>query len=461
MATNWVSPRELLISFEKFNSQHDEIGRFATSGSGTSGSSATSSTNNTASDPVGALTRYRQSIGSRSRSAEALASLPSTSNDVERTLTAHGSDDLLHSPDSTHISQDYVAGVKGIYNDVRRSQQNQILNAYREKAKGVPAERRAIIMGGLGGAGKSSTIAADAREPDSVAGKLGIQFSSYDEHGNGIGEPSNFVVLNPDNIKEEMAKLRMVPKIGDLSPMEATVFTHEEASSMTKDLATEMLAQGKNVIWDVTLNSVKSGSSKIADLRAQGYHIAGAFVDVSTQRSLENARSRHEHGQERWRAGIGNGGRYVPSGLIVGAADPSGRYRSENRAAFEKLKQEGGFDQTVTIDNEAHDRRLIGESGRNDVGKLPIRMVHVDAQGNHLKVGDTVRSIHADPGTAMDGSIESLPHNGSGKVDVYWVGNGVGTRSSHSGESLVKIGSLPQSQSPRHAHTQPGIMANR
>jgi hypothetical protein len=224
----WLNPASLLLPIEKFNPNHDDKGLFASSSS--------------SSDPVGETARYRQTVGARSRAAAETSHLSPDTAHVEKVLVAHGSHDLMHAPESTHISQDYVRGVKGIYNDNRRVLQNQILNGYREKAKGVPSERRAIIMGGLGGAGKSSSIAADAKDEGSVAAKLGIKFASYDEHGNGIGEPSNFVVLNPDNIKEQMASLHMVPKIADLSPMEATVFTHEEASSMTKDLATEMLA---------------------------------------------------------------------------------------------------------------------------------------------------------------------------------------------------------------------------
>jgi hypothetical protein len=215
------------------------------------------------------------------------------------------------------------------------------------------------------------------------------------------------------------------------------------------------------VIWDVTLNSVNSGSSKLRNLKAQGYHIAGAFVDVSVGKSLENARARHQHGQEKWIAGIGNGGRYVPSDLIVGAVDPSGRYRSENRAAFEELKNTGQFDQTVTIDNEEHDRRLIGESGHNDIGHLPERVVNTGAHGERLAINDKVHPVHADSTSAMEGKIETLPNHNGGKVGVYWVGNGQGVRSSHNADSLVKVGEFPKYSSPRHAHTQPGIMANR
>lgn len=357
--TTWISPRELVIPFAKFNENHDEIGRFASAPGAAS------------SDPIGATARYRATIGNRSRAAHDATSLPPDADPVERTLFAHGSNDLLHAPDSTHISQDYVRGVMGSYNDHRRSQQNQILNAYRDKAESVPSDRRAIIMGGLGGAGKSSAISANAQAPGSIASKLGIKFSSYDKDGNGVGEPSNFVVLNPDNVKEQMASMGMVPKIGELSPMEASVFTHEEASSITKDLATEMLAQGKNVIWDITLHSLKSGSGKLANLKAQGYHVAGAFVDVSTTKSLNNAQKRHDHGQADYAAGKGYGGRYVPPALITSAGDPSGTYRSENRSAFEGLKDSGAFDQTVTIDNEHYQRKVIDETGHIGRGHLP------------------------------------------------------------------------------------------
>lgn len=253
--------------FLRSNPYHDNMGRFTSPGGGP-GVLLPSGSPNTVDGPTSAA-RYRQVIGNRAAAAVAAAKVPDGElyvgykpmtdeqfteqhHHVEHELAKRGADNLMHSPESTHISEDYIKGVEGSYNDHRRSQQNQIMNEYRERAADVPAERKAIIMGGLGGAGKSTMIRMKASQPDSVAGKLGIKFASYDDKGDGVGDPVNFLILNPDDIKERMAAMDMVPRIDHLSPMEASPFVHEEASSVIKDIGAEAERQGKNIIWDIT-----------------------------------------------------------------------------------------------------------------------------------------------------------------------------------------------------------------
>lgn len=291
---------------------------------------------------------------------------------VEHELVAHGTNDLMRSPVSTHNSEDRVAGVEGAYTPERLALHKQIIDEYTKRGESVPNDRRAIITAGLGGAGKSTVLRKNAQAPDSVASKMGIKYDSYDKDGNGVGEPTNFVTLNPDDIKERMAQLGAVPKVDHLSPMEASPFVHEEASAITEQIAKRMQSQGKNVIHDVTLNSVGSGDKRISALRnvaadptgLGGYHVGGVMVDVSTKQSLQNAAQRHRGGQDRFNAGSGEGGRFVPSDLITGAEDPGGQYRSKNRAAFEQLKSEGKFDKTLTIDNEAYAGKVLDETGQ-------------------------------------------------------------------------------------------------
>ena len=42
---------------------------------------------------------------------------------------------------------------------------------------------------------------------------------------------SQYLMINPDDIKEEMARRGMVPEIEGLSPMEASDLVHEESSA--------------------------------------------------------------------------------------------------------------------------------------------------------------------------------------------------------------------------------------
>ena len=84
-----------------------------------------------------------------------------------------------------------------------------------DAASGVPNDHKAIIAGGLAGAGKTTVLEKHA----------GIDRSQY-------------LTINPDDIKAEMAKRGMVPKVDGLSPMEASDLIHEESSYMARQLAT-------------------------------------------------------------------------------------------------------------------------------------------------------------------------------------------------------------------------------
>ena len=106
----------------------------------------------------------------------------------------------------------------------------------------------AIIAGGLSGAGKSTVLEKYA----------GIDRSQY-------------LTVNPDKIKEEMAERGMVPMVEGLSPMEASDLVHEESSYIARQLALLAQADGKNIIWDITMSSQAKTEHRIDELRAAGY----------------------------------------------------------------------------------------------------------------------------------------------------------------------------------------------
>ncbi len=73
---------------------------------------------------------------------------------------------------------------------------------------------RAIIAGGLSGAGKSTVL----------------------DHYAGI-DRSQYLTINPDDIKEKMADRGLIPQVDGLSPMEASDLVHEESSYIARRLA--------------------------------------------------------------------------------------------------------------------------------------------------------------------------------------------------------------------------------
>jgi predicted kinase len=212
-----------------------------------------------------------------------------------------------------------------VWSDERDALHDSIIEDLRAKSAGVPCEHKAILAGGLGGAGKSTVLAAHA----------GIDQSQY-------------MKINPDDIKEELARRDRVPHVAGLSPMEASVLVHDESSYLARQLALRAQADGKNVIWDITMSSRASTEERIAELRSSGYaHIEGVFVDIPVEASVARADARHRHGHENYRAGEGLGGRFVPEDVIRGQADQA--WGSQNRKTFEAVKSK--FDAWSLFDN--------------------------------------------------------------------------------------------------------------
>jgi predicted kinase len=219
--------------------------------------------------------------------------------------------------------------------------QDSIITDLYTAASDVPCDRRAILAGGLPGAGKTTVL---------------------DQHA-GI-DRSHFLTINPDDIKEEMAKRDMIPEVAGLTPMEASDLVHEESSYIAKQLALRATADGKNVIWDITMSSRASTESRIVDLRAAGYsQVEGIFVDIPIEVAAHRSDTRHREGHDDYGAGHGQGGRFVPAEVIAAQADPD--WGSRNRRTFEQIKPH--LDAWLHCDNSVDGRRpVLIDSGSRD-----------------------------------------------------------------------------------------------
>jgi predicted kinase len=200
------------------------------------------------------------------------------------------------------------------------------------RAEDIPCERQAIIAGGLGGAGKSTVLGKHA----------GIDLTRY-------------LTINPDDVKEEMGRRGLIPDVPGLSPMEASDLVHEESSHIAKRIARRAAAEGKNVIWDITMSTQDSTEERIDSLHAAGYSVTGIFVDIPVETSVSRAEFRHRSGHEDYRAGIGLGGRYVPPELIRAQADEV--WGSQNRKTFEAVRHR--FEQWSRYDNSVDGRPAV------------------------------------------------------------------------------------------------------
>lgn len=235
--------------------------------------------------------------------------------------------------------QQYLADhALGIWSAGRRDIHDAIVGHLYRAADAVPCDHKAIMAGGLGGAGKSTVLEKHA----------GIDRSQY-------------LTINPDDIKEEMARLGLIPEIDGLSPMEASDLAHEESSHIAKLLATRAMRDGKNIIWDITMSSTATTERRIDDLERTRYTTTSIFVNVNVPEAMRRAEARHRRGHEDFRAGIGLGGRFVPAEAIEAQADPV--WGSRNRRTFEDVKER--FAEWSVYDNSVPGRApVLIESGQ-------------------------------------------------------------------------------------------------
>lgn len=236
--------------------------------------------------------------------------------------------------------QHTIDPAREVWSAERETLQDSIIEDLYRKASDVPCERRAIMAGGLPGAGKSTIL----------EGHAGIDRSQY-------------LMINPDKIKEEMASRDMIPPVDGLSPMEASDLVHEESSQVAKRLARRAQADGKNVIWDVTMSSRESTEWRINALRIAGYtRIEGIFIDIPVETSVTRASGRHREGHDNYRAGDGLGGRFIPAEMIRAQGDAE--WGSRNRKTFEEVKQH--FDSWHRFDNSGTSPVLADASRREE-----------------------------------------------------------------------------------------------
>jgi predicted ABC-type ATPase len=215
----------------------------------------------------------------------------------------------------------------------RRSLQDSIINDLYSSAHDIPNQGCAIVAGGLSGSGKTTVLTEQA----------GIDRSQY-------------LTINPDDLKEEMARRGMIPDVKGLSPMEASDLVHAESSYLARQLALRAYADGKNLIWDITMSTKESTVRRMSELRAAGYtQVDGLFVDIPVETSIKRTDSRHREGHAQYCTGDGLGGRYVPPEVIKRQEDA--KWGSQNRKTFEAVK--GNFNDWSIYDNSVDERRAV------------------------------------------------------------------------------------------------------
>lgn len=247
--------------------------------------------------------------------------MKASKEDIERGIG--GDTETLHNK-----IKDPVTGEEGSYKPERKKTHIAVRDRVmaEAKSKNVPKGGRMIIMAGPSGAGKSSFLNEYGND------RLGI------EGDKPADDPDNFVVINPDNFKDDVeVDLSRYP---GLNANELAAIKHEESSAIAKMVAKSVVEAGYNVIIDITLGSAASAERKYLD-------IPGADQYTDVQVALvdgDMARSRHNAGN-RWKKPDRKGGtwkrqwdgRFIDMGLVETQKPTKEGYRSKNAEQFEDL----------------------------------------------------------------------------------------------------------------------------
>lgn len=213
-----------------------------------------------------------------------------------------------------------------VYTKEREALHREIIDEYMEQNKHVPNNGEAVIAGGLGGAGKGSTMSKT-----------------------GVADPKKYATINPDDVKEIMAKKGMIPKIPGALPMEVSTLVHEEASHVSGRLMTKLLSQKKNILLDVTMGSEKSSAKKIDRLKNNGYKVNAFFVDIEPDTSIQRGEGRYRDGLNKYfLTGDGSEARPLPSHVVDNQRTKSSM-RSKNAENLVKLVSNGKIETTPRV----------------------------------------------------------------------------------------------------------------
>jgi len=230
-------------------------------------------------------------------------------------LGADGGPLTAHSQHATSQNSEWFNVRRGEPLAARRQVHADILARFTETHPEVRKDKRAIVLAGPPGAGKSTAQNALIKETRT--------------------QPEHWLAINADDFKDELleqarvdgsydshlvpAEVRELEAAGEkFYPRELAALVHNESSILSKKATNEAVRRGDNVIIDGTLGNEKQARMLLDKLEAAGYDVMVA--DVETTQAVSEARTmgRWERGYLEAENGTATGadatlgGRWVP-----------------------------------------------------------------------------------------------------------------------------------------------------
>lgn len=234
---------------------------------------------------------------------------------------------------------DHLNGVRGKYTAERERDQRRVVGHFLDRPGSIPPKGQApllLMVGGVPGAGKTTTINSEDGQRT-----LGIHLD-------------NFVILNPDDVKVEMARRGMVPDYPGLTADEAATLYHQESSDIVRLISARAMAQGRNVLWDSSMRNEEQAARLMAhvtdDPNHPPYDIWMMLVDTPLPVAKERAVKRYM-----------GGGRFIPLAFIDRLADK--QWGTKPRRAFESLKHNPDVKRWFRFSNDGPTPQILESSG--------------------------------------------------------------------------------------------------
>lgn len=200
-------------------------------------------------------------------------------------------------------------GVNAVYTPERQKLHEdiikKIISEKLEAAKPKNGEQPTFqILGGRGGSGKSTF---NKKKSDA-----------------GVYNEDNVIVVDPDALKEELANASGEGWEG----WKAKAY-HEESSDLSKMLMKAAMAQGLNIVMDITMSNADKQIEELKMAKNSGYKTGAYYMHVPKQESLKRAIKRYiesptEKNVEDFT------GRFVPPEVLLNMTG--------NEANFDKVK---------------------------------------------------------------------------------------------------------------------------